>query len=648
VNWYTAIPVACCGVLLAFTQAERIPATSAVIPTRIADEKTGIRRLTSEHVSTSAPKTPHVESHFAVDPRDAKHMVATSSIVRPGTGLGMGAAVYVTFDGGRHWSKSIMRDPLLLAGGDPIVYITSDGVAYFAAIGLASVDEPSYTVISRSRDGGRTWPSPIRLPVRDRPWMAFDTVTLGSYFRGTAYLVGQIGGLYLSKSTDWGRTWTAGDYINRDESGSDPTAAIRSPYVGGIVLGTNSEVVVPYTAVGTPELPTLDGTDSVMRYEIKLLVSDNAGRTWLPVRNGPVRHDVAGPRRMETSVLVPPAVDVTRGPQRGRLYISYSDFDRGRNEYAVRVSYSDDLGVSWSTTTASDDAMKGPPSNPTVAVNKDGIVAVVWYDRRDDLNRHCWRLYGVISSDGGKTFHRNAKLSDAPTCTNASANWVMAAYGSYDTYTDPKQPAPGIGITAFIPVRFPNGGDTQGLSTDGDGNFHVGWINGETGVMQLWHTSFAVRPEIIAATRGANALSLGGGKQPPYGYEDLSVELALDPGQPTIDLAKGELSLPVRIKNPTRRQISGPVQIEIRRFVYGREQAMGLKHLRVTNADNRKDSVGAVWTFKGPIPARGRSDARVLRFKFEGGTPDLPEGYFEPRFWIWAAISDSNASRRRK
>jgi hypothetical protein len=40
------------------------------------------------------------------------------------------------------------------------------------------------------------------------------------------------------------------------------------------------------------------------------------------------------------------------------------------------------------------------------------------------------------------------------------------------------------------------GGDTQGLSADATGVFHAAWINGKTGVMQLWYTSFQVAPEI--------------------------------------------------------------------------------------------------------------------------------------------------------
>ena len=42
--------------------------------------------------------------------------------------------------------------------------------------------------------------------------------------------------------------------------------------------------------------------------------------------------------------------------------------------------------------------------------------------------------------------------------------------------------------------RFKNGGDTQGLVGLPNGGFHVAWINGASGKMQLWFTSVSVEP----------------------------------------------------------------------------------------------------------------------------------------------------------
>ena len=61
-----------------------------------------------------------------------------------------------------------------------------------------------------------------------------------------------------------------------------------------------------------------------------------------------------------------------------------------------------------------------------------------------------------------------------------------------------------------MPVRFPNGGDTQGLVADRDGAFHVGWINGVTGVLQLWYTKFELEPALARDMRAKIAASASG------------------------------------------------------------------------------------------------------------------------------------------
>lgn len=594
----------------------------------------GIRKLESDHVSSDAPKTPHIESHLAVNPRNPNHMLATSSMLRSNTKLGIGGGVYVTFDGGKHWRASKFTAPILYSASDGIVYF-NEGTAYFAAIGYDK-EGTCVNFISISKDGGRSWPSPILVPCRDRPWIAFDTASpYRGNFPGRAYMVGQMGGLYISTSLDGGRTWSMGDYISRDDAGADPTLELNSIYIGGIAIGAKDEVMVAFATPDKNISATIDGKDSIAERQINLLVSDEAGRTWLPLRRGLVTHDLAFPHPWMTSPLAAIKVDLTDGPRRGRIYLAYSDFDRDLNRYLVRVSYSDNLGKSWKTVTASDSAMTGGPSNISVEVNKDGVVGLIWYDRRHDPKERCWRLYGTISTDGGDTFRPNTPLSNGLSCSNAIGNWDVSAWGTYDTYSDPKSPSVGFSLTSFVPVRFTNGGDAAGFQADRNGVFHVAWINGEQGVTQIWHTKFMVEPSVLAEMRKASGPDSSSGKAAPAGMENLSRLLRLEPGKPTIDFTKGTLTVPVRISNPSNDRITGPVQLEVRYLVDGPGSGMSLKNLRVTNAENGKDSAGAMWTFKGPIAPHGKSEMRVLRFSFEGGLPELPVGYLDPRFWIW-------------
>jgi hypothetical protein len=593
----------------------------------------------STQISTAHPKRPHIESFLAVDPHDSKHMIAASMI---GDSSGrLGTNVYVSFDGGQHWSASRIapRDSALLIGGDPTVYFTREGTPLFM-LGTRVNGRPA-TVISRSADGGRSWPKPLVLPYRDRPYIAFDTT--GQRLDGTTYIGGQFSSFLLSRSTDSARTFDYAQIISRDVGGADATMPIRG-VLTDIVVTPSGVLVMPFMSA----LDMRDSTqappprDSVTDWRLRVLVSDDGGRTFLGAREGPPLHLLGGFRGLQSTGAARATIDQSRGKYRGRIYLAWSDWDAKRKAMVVRVAYSDDLWKSWKTTIANDNTDVRDPNNPAIAVSPEGIVALVWNDRRDDPKNKCWRLYGAISTDGGETFLPNVKLSDAPTCTNAPGNWVLSAWDQYDDWTEPTRPRPGFGLTAMVPVRFPNGGDTQGLVADANGFFHAAWINGETGALQLWYTKFAVNSQIVAKMRARNAEHTAGASAAPVpaGRVDVTQELTFVMSNPKVDFAHGTLEVTMRVVNPTARCMRGPLDVVADRLLSASAKAMGLANFRIANADNKQDSVGASWTFPvgvaPSLPPHAKTPPRILRFTFTGGVPAEPEGYFEPAFRIFA------------
>jgi hypothetical protein len=593
----------------------------------------------STQISTAHPKRPHIESFLAVDPHDSKHMIAASMI---GDSSGrLGTNVYVSFDGGQHWSASRIapRDSALLIGGDPTVYFTREGTPLFM-LGTRVNGRPA-TVISRSADGGRSWPKPLVLPYRDRPYIAFDTT--GQRLDGTSYIGGQFSSFLLSRSTDSARTFDYAQIISRDVGGADATMPIRG-VLTDIVVTPSGVLVMPFMSA----LDMRDSTqappprDSVTDWRLRVLVSDDGGRTFLGAREGPPLHLLGGFRGLQSTGAARATIDQSRGKYRGRIYLAWSDWDAKRKAMVVRVAYSDDLWKSWKTTIANDNTDVRDPNNPAIAVSPEGIVALVWNDRRDDPKNKCWRLYGAISTDGGETFLPNVKLSDAPTCTNAPGNWVLSAWDQYDDWTEPTRPRPGFGLTAMVPVRFPNGGDTQGLVADANGFFHAAWINGETGALQLWYTKFAVDSQIVAKMRARNAEHTAGASAAPVpaGRVDVTQELTFVMSNPKVDFAHGTLEVTMRVVNPTARCMRGPLDVVADRLLSASAKAMGLANFRIANADNKQDSVGASWTFPvgvaPSLPPHAKTPPRILRFTFTGGVPAEPEGYFEPAFRIFA------------
>ena len=471
--------------------------------------------------------------------------------------------------------------------------------------------------------------------------MAFDTT--GSRLDGTIYVGGQFGPFLLSHSADDGRSFSYPQLLTRDLGGADPTIPIRGVLTDMLVT-PDGVLVMPFAgavdlrdSMPKPE-PEPDSTVTLM---FRVLVSDDGGRSFLPMRDGPLMHARRGFRGSQAVSAPRTALDQSRGAYRGRLYLTWTDWDAERKAYVVRLARSSDLGKSWTTTVVNDNTNGRDPGNPALTVNRDGIVGVIWNDRREDPNNQCWRLYGAVSTNGGETFLPNVKLSDAPTCTNAPGNWVLSAWAQYDNWTTPTAPRPGFGVTAYVPVRFPSGGDTQGLAADADGTFHAAWINGVTGTLQLWYTAFTVDPRLVATVRERNAAhTTAAAAVAPAGKVDVTQELTFEVSRPTIDFDRGTLEVTVRVVNPTTRPMREPIDVNLERLTKPGDRPIGLANFKAANADNGETGIGAVWSFQsepgGILAPKGKTSPRVLRFTFTGGVPREPDGYFEPTFRILA------------
>jgi hypothetical protein len=599
----------------------------------------GLRILGHRPISADTARRPHFETHLAVNPEDPRHMLAASMLLTADAKIG--SSVYVTFDGGRRWTRgrTSAAGRRMFISGDPLVYFSPKGTPLFVAGGRTEDDRP-ITFLSRSGDGGRTWSGPQLHPYRDRPWLGFDTTAKA--LSGSIYFAGTYGSIVLSRSMDDARSFSLAELVTRDRDGPNPEAPVRGGALADLQVTPDGVVVIPFLA-GTDMADSVPSQDSVQVWKFRLLVSDDGGQTFGPVRAGPDVRFSTSYRGIRATTAPRTAMDHTRGPHRGRLYLVYTEYERGR--FVVRLARTDDLGKTWATTVVSDDTTRRDPSNTAIAVNRDGIVAVIWNDRRDDPRGDCFRLYGAISVDGGERFLPNVRLSEAPVCPNAPANWQLSAWYQYDDWTDPAHPRPGLGLTATVPTRFPNGGDTHGLAADRDGVFHAAYIDGRRGGMDLWLVDFAVDSGLVARTRGKNAAATTTAPKPvPAEWDDVTQELEFAVGGPAIDFAAGTLAITLRVVNKTGRPARGPLTVVLDQLLDPANPAMGLRNFRVANADSGGTAEGASWVFEVPadrVLGRGeQSLSRTLEFRFDGGVPAEPRGYFEPKFRIYGRGRD--------
>jgi hypothetical protein len=155
------------------------------------------------------------------------------------------------------------------------------------------------------------------------------------------------------------------------------------------------------------------------------------------------------------------AVDQSRGRYRDHVYAVWTDRATEDGEPHILFSLFKDKGRSWT----------GPPLLseqtgagerdyasylPAIAVNKDGVVAVTWYDRRGLPKGKRggfppgWNVRLRISRDGGETWQPSVLVNEK------------------------------AGKAPYNQVR-----DTAGLAADAAGRFHPVWIDDRTGIRQV-------------------------------------------------------------------------------------------------------------------------------------------------------------------
>jgi hypothetical protein len=95
---------------------------------------------------------------------------------------------------------------------------------------------------------------------------------------------------------------------------------------------------------------------------------------------------------------------------------------------------------------------------PSVAVNAAGIVAVTWYDTRGlPPGQKGWNVRLRASGDGGESWWSSVRVTEESTLRGEKSRKSLGGVG-----------------------------DTAGLTADADGGFRCLWIDGRTGIAQVW------------------------------------------------------------------------------------------------------------------------------------------------------------------
>jgi hypothetical protein len=414
-------------------------------------------------VSSDHPTARHVESVLAVNPRDPKNLVAAAMVLDSGE-----VAVYASRDSGRSWRRATPGGDRTSRFGslDPAVAFDQDGSAYFIAVG------PELEVW-KSSDGGFTWASPSIVPGKswDRPWIACTPRRTVDSPLGI-YVAGKLPIKVFGHSASDVIALSASD---RSETLPFPRLLLPAPekellnIVSDLVVDADGRIFLvlqlfPPTAI----------RETLLSGSYSTIVSEDGGRTFSSPRRGPEFH-VYGHAQEGKSLFALGgarlAIDKSGRSRNGRFYLTWLDLIDGF--YQVLVSFSADQGETWSEPIRVSDVTEADASTPSIAVDGEGTVGVVWYDRRADPANGCYQLYFSASRDGSAVFSANQLLDATTTCPLATGSRVA---GPSDGAEDP--------VTSEY--RFKNGGDTQGIVGLPDGGFHLAWIQAGSREMQLW------------------------------------------------------------------------------------------------------------------------------------------------------------------
>lgn len=606
-----------------FVLSTGLLAAGSLVPAR--GQSPAAARITvgaNVQVSQARSQMIHNEVLLAADPRNPAHLIGCS-MVEPGSlntriqfpsfrAMQTGVVAYVSFDGGEHWSPTleIRQGPLV---GDPTCAIGPDGSAYLAALPMdveTKFDEDNQEPTSKagrigliarySKDGGKTWLSSTVPPVYDvdRDYLVVDDTD--SRYAGRVYLYCQssVRGLDGEKMGLGISLWRSTDGGARFENPvvRPPTKPKNFFHPGNAVVLSDGMFVALFSELRDPEeLKSDEKAGKAPSGAVKVAFSTNGGDSLTKaVKVSDLYFDNGG---------FPPAIPSLgvdhRGPFKDRLYAVWPDQRSGRLE--ILAAHSSDKGKSWSTPQRVNDDPGWPKKEgqpwgpnsvvPAIAVNKDGVVGVTWYDRRDNPDGAGYWVRFAASLDGGETWSKSLRVSEAPN-TYGGKEKVALIGTSFDAKYDETDKAIGLNVSRN---EWVEGGHTAGLAADAAGRFHSLWVDNRTGIHQVWTAPIDVHAK--AARNGSADLA---------SLDDLSTKTVLELAESSYDEAKHEVRLRVSLRNISDAPIRGPLKVRLIGLRPGSGDMVGLSDtVEAVNADNHEAGPGAIWDFTSLVPSGG-------------------------------------------
>lgn len=408
------------------------------LPLLCFSQEEGLELLKNNiQISIKNKDLPHVEPHLVVHPTQKNHLVAVSMVYdKPYTKDRI--VTYYSDDGGHNWQEGKFSVETV-SGTDPWLAYGNDGTVYLVYL-------PGYAHLSE--DNGKTWSEAYRISGDSNQPYDFIKINV----------------------TDNHVCISASQSI-RDENNDlvSPISIIMAtkdlsqfePPIQILPGNLNYQIGIPATIPGTdtlliPFYEMSDIDDNLLEYNrIWVILFDAENRkVFTPKWTG-----FAG--GSPTLVINPVLIN--------RVHLFW--YERTEQSWKMKSSFSDDNAIHWSEPVGVEDVERSEGDygiQPTVAINKEGGIGVIWPDHRTDSLTNEYGVYFSYSGDGGNTFSNSILISNI-TSPNTKKNEIQ------------------IGNSGrTVAERFAVGGDYYGLSAIENNEFVALWSSNKTGAFQLW------------------------------------------------------------------------------------------------------------------------------------------------------------------
>ena len=344
------------------------------------------------------------EPTIAVHPNNPNIVVAAANINN----------YYYSNNGGLNWTRKTLSSTFGV-WGDPVMVFDNTGNLFFGH--LSNPSSGSWLdriVVQKSTDGGVTYNNGsfagLNGKQHDKQWLAVDSnnnlyMTWTQFDSYGSTNPNDKTAILFSKSVDGGNSWSNALKINQ----IDGDCVDEDNTVEGAVpaIGPNNEIYVSWAGpAGLVFDRSFDGGNTWLTNDIK--IADIPGG-W----------DFMIPGLDRSNGLPITACDISNGPNRGTIYVNWSDQRNGTDNTDVFLSKSTDGGNTWTSPVKVNNDNSGKHQFLTwMTIDQtNGNLYFVFYDRRSYTDNRT-DVYIAKSTDGGQSFV-NMKVNQTTFTPNA-------------------------------------------------------------------------------------------------------------------------------------------------------------------------------------------------------------------------------------